>query len=271
MELTWIDDFLVLEHTRNFTRAAEMRHTTQSAYSRRVVRLEEWLGARLFDRDARPVVLTPEGQEFLSRAKLLRTDIMDTRRALQVMRSHYDQSRRLYTTNTLAVGFLPRFLSNLPVPRPASILVASITGCIDALTSGRCDGILVPSFDGDIWPDMFHAEIVGTDTISLMAHADIVDQVYIEKNKLYGPIMMYPPGVRYGTAVHEVLAHANLTLAAPPVCESSSAEALIAQVRAGLGAAFVPQMLADQMVVPCSVPKKLSVMYNILKLETVHT
>jgi DNA-binding transcriptional LysR family regulator len=61
MELTWIDDFLALEHTRNFTRAADMRHTTQSAYSRRIARLEEWLGARLFDRDARPVALTPEG------------------------------------------------------------------------------------------------------------------------------------------------------------------------------------------------------------------
>ena len=51
MELQWIDDFLALCATRNFTRAAEARCTTQSAYSRRVQRLEEWLGAALFDRD----------------------------------------------------------------------------------------------------------------------------------------------------------------------------------------------------------------------------
>ena len=55
MELQWIDDFLALCATRNFTRAAEARCTTQSAYSRRVQRLEEWLGAALFDRNLRPV------------------------------------------------------------------------------------------------------------------------------------------------------------------------------------------------------------------------
>jgi len=48
MELQWIDDFLALCQTRNFTRAAEARCTTQSAYSRRVQKLEEWLGALCF-------------------------------------------------------------------------------------------------------------------------------------------------------------------------------------------------------------------------------
>ena len=46
MELQWIDDFLALCQTRNFTRAAEARCTTQSAYSRRVQRLEEWRTGR---------------------------------------------------------------------------------------------------------------------------------------------------------------------------------------------------------------------------------
>jgi len=58
MELQWIDDFLALCQTRNFTRAAEARCTTQSAYSRRVQKLEEWLGAPLFYRESRPVSLT---------------------------------------------------------------------------------------------------------------------------------------------------------------------------------------------------------------------
>ena len=68
MELQWIDDFLALAQTRNFTRAAEARCTTQSAYSRRVQRLEEWLGAPLFYRESRPVTLTPAGEEFMVRS-----------------------------------------------------------------------------------------------------------------------------------------------------------------------------------------------------------
>ena len=75
MELTWIDDFLALCQTRNFTRAAETRNTTQSAYSRRIQRLEEWLGASLFFRESRPIRLTAAGDEFHIRAVRLREDI----------------------------------------------------------------------------------------------------------------------------------------------------------------------------------------------------
>ena len=50
MELTWIEDFLALQRTQNFTEAAAQRCTTQPAFSRRVQQLEEWLGTTLFDR-----------------------------------------------------------------------------------------------------------------------------------------------------------------------------------------------------------------------------
>jgi DNA-binding transcriptional LysR family regulator len=50
------------------------------------------------------------------------------------------------------------------------------------------------------------------------------------------------------------------------VCESASAEALVAQARAGLGAAFIPKMLADDTLVVCTVPKKLAMTYEILRL-----
>ncbi len=61
MNLSWLDDFLALAASGNFSRAAEERHMTQPAFSRRIRALEEWLGAELFDRssaagqaDARP-------------------------------------------------------------------------------------------------------------------------------------------------------------------------------------------------------------------------
>jgi LysR family transcriptional regulator, hypochlorite-specific transcription factor HypT len=266
MELTWLDDFLALEQTRNFTRAATLRHTTQSAYSRRIARLEEWLGCALFERNTRPVNLTAQGQEFLSRARLLRTDIMDTRRALQVLGSHYADSLRIYTTNTLASGFLPRFMTTRET-RPYTVLVASVTGCLDALTAGRCDAVLVPSFKGDIWPDLFTSSVVGQDSLKLMALPDVAHTVHLQKNKLCGKIMMYTPGVRFGKMVTDMMDHHHLALAAPPVCECASAEGLAAQAAAGMGAAFIPHMLAGPGLVTCDLPKKLSMPYEILLLE----
>jgi DNA-binding transcriptional LysR family regulator len=263
MELTWMDDFLALEQTRNFTRASEMRHTTQSAYSRRIARLEDWLGARLFERDSRPVRLTPQGQEFLTRARAIRADILDARRALQVLGSNYEQSLRLYTTNTLAVGFLPGFLKTA-LARPTTVLVASTTGCLESLTAGRCDQMIVPSFPGDTWPEQFNNRVVGQDKLVLVASPKIAAQIAIQKHKLMGPMMMYTPGVRYGQMVNDVLARHHLTLDAPPLCESASAEALAAQVAAGLGAAFIPEMLVNDAMVVCAATKKLVAPYDIV-------
>ena len=43
MNLSWLEDFLALAATGNFSRAAEDRHMTQPAFSRRVRALEEEL------------------------------------------------------------------------------------------------------------------------------------------------------------------------------------------------------------------------------------
>lgn len=59
-----IDAFLALEETRRFAVAAERCHVSASAFSQMISRLEEQVGARLFDRDTRNVALTPEGEVF---------------------------------------------------------------------------------------------------------------------------------------------------------------------------------------------------------------
>lgn len=59
-----LDAFLALEDTRRFAAAAERCHVSPSAFSQMIRRLEEQVGARLFDRDTRNVFLTPEGEVF---------------------------------------------------------------------------------------------------------------------------------------------------------------------------------------------------------------
>ena len=53
----------------SFSGAAEALNLTHGAVSRQVAKLEHWLGLRVFLRQARGVVLTPEGQRLLQRTQ----------------------------------------------------------------------------------------------------------------------------------------------------------------------------------------------------------
>lgn len=54
--------FLAVAEYRSFSRAAEAMHVEQSTLSRRIAVLEQDLGFPLFNRDSRPIQLTPKGQ-----------------------------------------------------------------------------------------------------------------------------------------------------------------------------------------------------------------
>ena len=71
LNLSWLDDFLALAESGNFSRAAEERHMTQPAFSRRIRALEEWLGTELFDRSSQPARLTAAGEWFRDIAREL--------------------------------------------------------------------------------------------------------------------------------------------------------------------------------------------------------
>ncbi|NTX25694.1 LysR family transcriptional regulator [Burkholderia pyrrocinia] len=55
-------DFLALTATGNFTRAAELRHVSQAAFSRRIQALESWAGVPLVERGSIPSRPTDAGQ-----------------------------------------------------------------------------------------------------------------------------------------------------------------------------------------------------------------
>src|SRR5690606_7178455 len=73
---------LTVAETRNFTKAAQRRNSSQAAFSRRVQSLEAWLGTPLFDRSIFPVELTPEGERFREHARDVLGQILDARLSL---------------------------------------------------------------------------------------------------------------------------------------------------------------------------------------------
>ncbi len=56
---------------KSFSRAAEERHVSQPAFSRRIRALEDAVGVKLINRQTLPLSLTPAGEVFLSEAKII--------------------------------------------------------------------------------------------------------------------------------------------------------------------------------------------------------
>jgi len=67
--LQTLHTFLITAQCCNFTRAAEQLHITQGAVSRQIAGLEDHLGYALFQRQARGLSLTAEGQAWLPRVQ----------------------------------------------------------------------------------------------------------------------------------------------------------------------------------------------------------
>ncbi len=90
-----------------FSRAADTRHVTQSAFSRRIKQLELWLGVTLVNRATFPAELTREGRTFLPVAQETVRQFYNTRKALQPSREVQNPVLTFSALHTLTVTFFP--------------------------------------------------------------------------------------------------------------------------------------------------------------------
>ena len=118
MELRQLRYFLAVARTMNFTRAAEEMHIAQPPLSRQISHLEDELGVRLIDREARPMKLTTSGEFFRERAeeivarveRLKKETVSHGRSGRQVLRIGFETSA-LY-------GHLPTVVKYLRARNP---------------------------------------------------------------------------------------------------------------------------------------------------------
>jgi len=113
MNLSWLEDFLALAASGNFSRAAEERHMTQPAFSRRIRALEEWLGVELFDRSAQPARPTAAGEWFRPQAEDLLARVAGLPPQARAQAAASATTLRLAATHALSFTFVPRWLQSL--------------------------------------------------------------------------------------------------------------------------------------------------------------
>ncbi|WP_422848519.1 LysR family transcriptional regulator [Acidovorax sp. M14] len=150
LDLEWLEDFLALAETGNFSRAAEARAIAQPAFSRHIRALEDWVGVELFDRSAHPAALTAAGQRFLP---LLETILANLEAARIKARAAHDlaaASLRFAATHVLSLTFFPRWLVGVEARLrlgPIQTMSDSSQACEDLMLQRRVQFVLCHGHD----------------------------------------------------------------------------------------------------------------------------
>ena len=250
MELKWLEDYLTLVDTGNFTAAAALRNVSQPAFSRRIQALESWLGIELIDRSRRPLRFTAAALEHESTLRNLANLIYQARN--QVRFSMGDQVRLTVAAqhSLLATPFLPRFLEKVAASVQNlnySVVSENMDSCVALFLKGAVDLLVIyesaPQASA-ILPHLSLRKDLGSDEMTLVARPQILKQLQARRQDRPLPLLVYPIGSFFGNvvwndAVPRVLREQNATIA----CESTFAVGLREMAIAGTGAAWLPRSI----------------------------
>src|ERR1700732_173142 len=111
MELQQLRYFCAIAETGSFSRAAQHTHVSQPSLSQQIRKLEDELGARLFDRLGRSIRLTHLGKAFLSRARSVLRELEAARGDLAEQKGSAGGAINIGVIPTVAPYLLPGQLS----------------------------------------------------------------------------------------------------------------------------------------------------------------
>jgi LysR family transcriptional regulator, carnitine catabolism transcriptional activator len=147
VSLRQVDIFLAVARTMSFSQAARLCHLSQPALSANVKRLEEEVGARLFDRHTRKVSLTPLGTEFLGIA----TAMKDTMNLSLARLGDFVAGRRgrlvLAAAPSMAASFVPGLIAAYSAAHPdieIELHDQLSDVCLEMVRAGSADVALSP-------------------------------------------------------------------------------------------------------------------------------
>jgi DNA-binding transcriptional LysR family regulator len=107
MTFRQLETFLAVARAKNFTRAGEALHVSQSTLSQHVLELERELGVRLFDRLGRAVALTEAGRLLEEQATRIAAAVAGARRTIDALKGLERGSLVIGASTTPGIYVLP--------------------------------------------------------------------------------------------------------------------------------------------------------------------
>jgi DNA-binding transcriptional LysR family regulator len=255
--LSDLEAFVAVADLANFRRAAEAVHLSQPALSRRIAKLEEALGVRLFERTTRTVSLTAVGREFARKARALLGDLESALLGMEDVGATRGGEVTVACVPSAAYYYLPGFIRRFHVHFPrirVRVIDETANAVLSAVIRGEADfGI---DFIGAQEPDLEFQAILEEPFVAACRHdhpiarkrrvswAELAEHDYMTVSKSSGNRLLVD--------------HALAGVETRPrwTYETRHISTLLGLVEAGLGVAAVPRLAlpAGKHPVLCGVP-----------------
>jgi len=247
-----IDTVLVLGRTLNFRQAAAQLHLSQSALSSQLLRIEEGLGVRLFDRTTRSVRLTAAGDVFMQQAATLQVAFRDAVAAVGGIAGAERGQVAVAALPSVAARWLPRVLMAYRQAHPGVALKVHVTlsgPAFDLVRAGQVDFALTAADPQHA--DLHYVPMMSDSFILLVAPghplasgsgplrwADTADVPHVS--------MVHPSSVRQYTE----WAFLQNRIRFQPAFEAEHLATIVAMAECGFGVAALPEMAAQAVAHP---------------------
>lgn len=250
MDVRWIEDFLSLVETRNFSLAAEKRCVTQSAYSKRIRALENWLGVELFDRSTLPIKVTDRGQEFLPYAEELIAGVSRIHQAFPTQKGTVKNEIRIATLHALMLHFMPQLLGDFDFKGTKLVVSSNLVGFdtyVTDIVSGNSDLLIcyeVPQLEEKLKNhSAIENAVIGTEDIVPVMAAELENTVNWETSGKI-PCLVLTHGSFIAAIVEQKISGFRDKL--ETVYEANMSESLLHMAKQGRGVAWLPRSVCEK-------------------------
>lgn len=245
MELRHLKYFLAVAEELNFTKAAEKLFISQPPLSRQIKELENELGAKLFERNNKKVVLTEAGnyfkEEIIGQLQNLESVVLKTKKISENVNGEYSIG---YISSTFSdkISQLIKFLTGQYPFLKIKLYEVSTVKQIAALEQNKLDlGIIraplvSTKITSKLWFKDYYSLVYNNTLIDNVSDlSDMKDKVFVFFNKDYAPTY-------YNTLVEICSQYGFIPNI---VHESNNINSIIQLVRNGLGVSIVPSSLKN--------------------------
>lgn len=232
LELDLLRAFVAVAETGGFTTAADVVGRSQSAVSQKVIRLEELIGRRVFERNSRSLTLTLDGERLLAVARRM-IEMNDV--AVRTLLEPKVGNLRLGVAEDFMPALLPGMLARFQRLYPGlhlelrtglscDLLAAHESGGLDAVIAKRAEGAT-------------RGRVIWREPLVWLAASD-----YEPDLSRPTPLVLLPPPCTYREVMIEALAKVRRDWFA--ACTASSLTGIRAAVAGGLGVTVLGRSFA---------------------------